>query len=267
MEVLSTTADNPSMFTGPGTNTYVVVSAGEAAVIDPGPTEPEHVYQQHLSNIVSLIGESSPVGVFVTHTHPDHAPAANPLGRKLSVPVYGFGSGPEFEPDVTMGDGDAVAVGDVQIEAIHTPGHTPDHLCFRVGEVLFTGDHIMGGSTVIIEDAVSYMDSLERVRRIASSRLYPGHGPIIDEPDEVIGAYIAHRKMREAQVVAALRGGVTNIPGLVEEVYSDVDSSRHFAAAMQIRTMLAKLAADGLITWDPASADSQPIELIEGTSA
>ncbi|MBT8208478.1 MAG: MBL fold metallo-hydrolase [Acidimicrobiia bacterium] len=267
MDVLSTTANNPSMFTGPGTNTYVVISAGRAAVIDPGPNSPDTVHRDHLANIVSLIGDASPVAVLVTHTHPDHAPAANPLGRQLSVPVYGFGPGPEFDPDFNLVDGEVVSVGESQIEAIHTPGHTPDHLCYRLGEVLFTGDHIMGGSTVIIEDAASYMDSLDRVRRLEMSRLYPGHGPVIDEPDEVIGAYIDHRRMREAQVVAALERGVGDIGGLVAEVYSDVDSSRHFAAAMQMRTMLTKLAADGLITWDPANADGEPIELIEGTSA
>lgn len=266
MEIRSATANNPGIFTGPGTNTYVVISAGQAVIIDPGPTDPVAVHRSHVRAVMDLVADATPVGVLVSHTHPDHAPAANPLGEKLSVPVYGFAPGPEFKPDVMLADGDIVTVGSVDLEAIHTPGHTADHLCFRVGASLFTGDHIMGGSTVIIEDAASYMDSLEKTRGLGVETLYPGHGPVLADADAVISEYVAHRQMRELQVIAALRDGATTVSGIVGVVYADVDASRHFAAAMQVRTMLAKLVSDGAVTWNPSRADGEPIELIEETN-
>ena len=141
-------APNPGPYTGPGTNTYVIESAGQAVILDPGP-----IIAGHIAAIRVALTGFQPVGVVVTHTHPDHAPAANGLGRELNVPVYGFAAGDGFEPTERVEDGAAIAFGDGRLVAVHTPGHTSDHLCFRLGGFLFTGDHIMGGSTVIIEDA------------------------------------------------------------------------------------------------------------------
>ena len=152
-------APNPSLYTGPGTNTYLLSDATNVLILDPGP-----VIEEHAAAIIAAIGDRVPVGVVVTHTHPDHAPMANPLGLTLDVPVFGFATGPEFVPDVKVADGASIAFGREEIHAVHTPGHTADHLCFRLGETLFTGDHIMEGSTVIIEDATAYLDSLYLVR-------------------------------------------------------------------------------------------------------
>ena len=137
-------APNPSLYTGPGTNTYLVSDGSEVVIVDPGP-----VIASHELEIMASIEGQTPVAVVATHTHPDHAPLANPLGRQLGVPVYGYQAGPEFEPDVRLADGQELTFGRSSLKAIHTPGHTPDHLCFRIGDTLLTGDHIMGGSTVI----------------------------------------------------------------------------------------------------------------------
>ena len=171
MQVELVLAPNPGPFTGPGTNTYVITSARASVVVDPGP-----LIASHGEAIEQALGTARPLAVLVTHTHPDHAPAANPLARAWGVPALGFAPGPEFEPTATLGDGDIVEVGDVALVALHTPGHTADHLCYRVGDVLFTGDHIMGGSSVIIEDVAAYMASLHKVRELDLRHLYPATG-------------------------------------------------------------------------------------------
>ncbi len=195
-------APNPGPYTGPGTNTYIVESDGEALVLDPGP-----VIEAHAVEIVKALEGLRPVAVVATHTHPDHAPLANPLASTLGVPVYGYQEGPHFLPDVTLADGETVDVGSIELLAVHTPGHTPDHLCFRIGDVLFTGDHIMGGSSVIIEDAAQYLDSLYLVGDLAVARLEPGHGDAMDDAASVIDDYIDHRLERERQILVAISGG------------------------------------------------------------
>ena len=162
MTVERVLAPNPGIFTGPGTNTYLVADGDEVVVVDPGP-----VIDSHLLAIVDAIGDRTAVAVIATHTHPDHAPLSNPLAARLGVPVLGYGPGPEFEPDVRLGDGDEVRVGADHLVAVHTPGHSSDHLCYQLSERLFTGDHIMEGSTVIIEDAADYLDVVAMQRAAA----------------------------------------------------------------------------------------------------
>ena len=125
MTVERVLAPNPGIYTGPGTNTYLVADGNEVAVIDPGP-----VIETHLLAIVEAIGDRTAVAVIATHTHPDHAPLSNPLAERLGVPVFGYGPGPEFEPDVRIADDDEVPVGARHLRAVHTPGHSADHLCF-----------------------------------------------------------------------------------------------------------------------------------------
>lgn len=249
-EIRTLLAPNPGLFTGPGTNTYLVVSEGEALVIDPGPR-----LDDHEGRIVDALADLEPVGVVVTHTHPDHAPLANPLARALDVPALGWAPGPEFEPDARLSEGDAVAVGDARVRVIHTPGHADDHLCFLAGTALFTGDHIMGGSTVIVDDMTRYLASLARLQTVELSRLYPGHGPVIDDPTAVIEYYIEHRLERERQVVDAVRAGAGTVGGIVSEVYSDVDPAYHPLAAMSVAAHLRKLMAEGTVAFTPESAD------------
>lgn len=249
-------APNPSLYTGPGTNTYILRSGGEALVLDPGP-----VIERHAVAIVAALGGATPVGVVVTHTHPDHAPLANPLAAQLGVPVYGYEAGPAFVPDTLLSDGDALTWGTSELAVIHTPGHTPDHLCFRLGGVLFTGDHIMGGSTVIIEDATDYLDSLYLVRDLGVDRLEPGHGDSVDDAGAVINEYIDHRLERERQLVDAIREGAGTVGDLVDVVYADVPSGLRSAAAHQVRVQLAKLSRDAAVSFDDTADESASVRL------
>lgn len=267
MRITRVLAPNPSPFTGPGTNTWVLDSAGEAVVIDPGPVDASHERA-----IVTAVGAHRVRAVLVTHTHPDHAPLANPLAKTWAVPALGYQPGPDFEPDLRLGEGDLVECGQTRLEVIHTPGHSDDHLCFLVpslqilgGEtteslhrresVLFSGDHIMGGSSVMIEDLVAYQRSLEKLRPLPIGRLYPGHGPELDRPGEVIDWYIAHRLQREQEILAALAEGASGIDELVEVVYRDVDPALHALAARSVAAHLRKLATEGRVTLDGDRAE------------
>jgi glyoxylase-like metal-dependent hydrolase (beta-lactamase superfamily II) len=242
-------APNPGPYTGPGTNTYLISDGVEVVVLDPGPR-----IAVHHAEIVAAIGDLTAVAVVATHTHPDHAPLANPLAAALQVPVVGFGAGPDFAPDRTIGDGGTVEVGRLELAAVHTPGHTPDHLCFRLGDRLFTGDHIMGGSTVIIEDAAAYLDSLYKVRDLGVARIDPGHGAAMNDAAAVIDEYIDHRQMRERQLLAAIADGADTVVGLVAAVYGDVPTEIVPAAAHQVRVQLVKLSRDGAVLLLPGGA-------------
>jgi len=235
-------APNAGPFTGPGTNTWLLESAGELIVIDPGP-----ISDPHLEAIVAAVGQRSVASVLVTHSHSDHAPLANTLARELEVPAYGYASGPDFDPDLRLTEGSMALVGDIALEVIHTPGHSDDHLCFLSGRILFTGDHIMGGSSVMVEDMGSYLRSLERLQHLELDRLYPGHGPEIEEPQEIISWYIAHRLQREKEILEAIAGGAVGIDAIVETVYRDVDRSLHPLAARSVAAHLRKLEEEGRI--------------------
>ena len=244
MKVALFLAPNPGLMTGPGTNTWVVSSEGEAIVVDPGPEIP-----QHLDAIEAAVDGLEVMAVVVTHTHPDHAPAATPLGRRLGVPVIGPAAGPGFRPDRVIADGDGVEFGGHRLVALATPGHTADSTCYRVDDALFTGDHIMGGSTVMVEDMTDYLRSLRALQGIGLRVIYPGHGPIIAEPDGVVGEYLSHRLEREAQILAAVRSGAATVGAVVERVYADVDPALHLPASVSVDAHLRKLAADGLVAY------------------
>ena len=244
MEIQRLLAPNPGLFTGPGTNTYVLRSGGAVLIVDPGPIEPSHS-----TAIVEAIGTSEVRGILVTHSHPDHAPLANPLGRELDAPVYGYEPGPQFDPDVRIGDDATIPLGSDSLTVLYTPGHSGDHLCFLAGDVLFTGDHIMGGSTVVVEDMVAYLASLERLQGIALLRLYPGHGSVMDDPYVVIDEYISHRLEREEQIIAALRDGAGSVGAVVEEVYADIDQALHPLAAHSVAAHLHKLVAEDRVAF------------------
>ncbi len=235
-------APNPGPFTGAGTNTWLLDGSSGIGIIDPGPLD-----SAHEKSIVEAVGERPVAAVVVTHTHADHAPLANPLARNLGVPAYGFARGPQFEPDQRLDDGSRIAVGDVQLEVVHTPGHSDDHLCFLAGRVLFTGDHVMGGSTVMVEDMGEYLQSLDRIRRLQPESLYPGHGEVMDDPAAIIDWYVAHRLERERQVVEAVAAGASTITEIVEVVYRDVDRSLHQLAQVSVAAHLRKLSDEGVV--------------------
>lgn len=246
MRIERVLANNPGPFTGPGTNTWLLDDGSDTvAIIDPGPLDPRHAEE-----IAARVGSRKVGSVLVTHTHVDHAPMANPLARDFGVPALGYRSGPQFDPDVSLGDSEEWGIGELTLTVIHTPGHADDHLCFRVGDVLFTGDHIMGGSSVMVESMGPYLRSLEKLRSTGLERLYPGHGDEMDEPDQVIDWYVAHRMQRHAEVLEAIRSGAASPGEIVETVYADVDKSLHVLAAMSVKGHLGLLVEEGLITWD-----------------
>lgn len=255
MRVSRILAPNPGPFTGAGTNTYVVGSVDEALVIDPGPLDPSH-----RRAIRETIEDLRPVAVLVTHAHSDHAPLANPLAEELAVAACGFADGPGFRADRRLVEGDEVRLGREALLALHTPGHSADHLCFRVGEALFTGDHILGGSSVTVEDMGAYLASLERLRDLPLRRIYPGHGPEIDRPAEAIDEYLRHRREREKQILAAVEGGAATVRAVVESVYRGVDPDLHPLAARSVLAHLRKLSAEGRV--DLAEGPSDNLEEI-----
>ena len=245
MRVDRVLAPNPGPFTGPGTNTYVVGDDQVVTIIDPGPVD-----RSHESAIVKMVGDRQVEAVIVTHTHEDHAPLANPLAQDIGVPAFGYAPGPDFDPDGLLAEGSVIEVGGERLEVLYTPGHSDDHVCFKVGRSLFTGDHIMGGSSVMVTDLGPYMASLERLQGMSFDRMYPGHGPEIEEPAEVVSWYLEHRRQREREILAAVRSGAATVGAVVETVYADVDSSLYPLATHSVMAHLRKLAHDGLVEFD-----------------
>jgi len=243
-------APNPSMMTGPGTNTYLF-GKDEVAVLDPGP-----VIEEHLENIQGIAG--APVRwVLVTHTHPDHSPGARLLARQTGAELIGMPA-PEgehqdmtFRPDRIPEDDDVLATDEFRIRAIHTPGHASNHVCFlhEDSNMLFTGDHVIDGSTVVINppdgNMKQYIESLRRVNRLECDALAPGHGDLIHDPKRVVDWIIDHRLEREAKVLAALRAnpGMTTRE-LVPHVYKDVDPKLYGWAERSLLAHLIKLQED-----------------------
>ncbi|HZJ49259.1 MAG TPA: MBL fold metallo-hydrolase [Acidimicrobiia bacterium] len=242
-------APNSGPYTGEGTNTYLVGSGAEVVVIDPGP-----IVVQHRSAILEALRDRTPVMVLVTHTHSDHAPLANPLASHLNVRTGGFGLGPGFKPDVILSDDEVVRFGSAEVRVVATPGHSRDHLCYLAGGALFTGDHIMGGSSVLVEDMSAYMASLRKLQGLSLKTLYPGHGPAMHDPQMVIAGYLSHRMDRESQILAAVKSGAPSVGAIVEEIYALVDPELHPLAAIAVRAHLAKLRDDSLVEFD-ADAD------------
>ncbi len=204
--------------------------------------------RSHEAAIWEALADLRPEGVLVTHSHEDHAPLANPLAADLGVPVYGHGPGPAFNPDLRLADQDQVTVGSDDVQAIHTPGHSRDHLCFRAGDSLFTGDHIMGGSSVVVEDMKAYLASLRRLQELSLRRLYPGHGLVMDDPAGIVAGYIEHRLEREQQVLSAVQTGANTVMEIVQAVYAEVDPALHPLAAMSVRAHLVKLDSEGVVS-------------------
>jgi glyoxylase-like metal-dependent hydrolase (beta-lactamase superfamily II) len=255
MRIERVLANNPGPFTGPGTNTWLVADGGDAVVIDPGPVD-----KVHADRVLEKIETLRPIAVMVTHTHPDHAPMANPLARELDVPAFGYASGPEFDPDIVLVEGSSLVLGDSRMDVIHTPGHAVDHLCFRIANVLFTGDHIMGGSSVMVGDMGSYMASLEKLRGTGLTTLHPGHGDDMEDPDQVIDWYLAHRRQRHEEILDAIRSGASSTDEIVEMVYRDVDRALHPLAARSVRAHLRLLSEEGRIASSGSDQVSVPTD-------
>ena len=245
-------APNPSVMTGPGTNTYLV-GREQVAVIDPGPEEGSHI------EAILAEGAGRIRWILVTHTHEDHSPAAAALARETGAELWGQVA-PEdelyqdqtFRPDVPFTDGAVLATPEFRLRAIHTPGHAANHYCVLLEEegMLMTGDHIMNGSTVVIippgGDMKDYLDSLEKLKAYPLQHLAPGHGELMPGPVAVIDGIVAHRLQREAKVVRALAatGGGT-LEELVLSAYDDVPTALHMMAKYSLWAHLIKLVREG----------------------
>jgi glyoxylase-like metal-dependent hydrolase (beta-lactamase superfamily II) len=260
-------AHNLSPFTFKGTGTYVV-GRGEVAVIDPGPDLSDHVD----ALLAGLTGERV-THILITHTHRDHSPAAQGLKAATGAPTYGFGPHAggkrgdaaveeggdwDFVPDVTIRDGDRITSTGWEFEAVHTPGHTSNHLCFALGDsgILFSGDHVMGWSTSVIAppdgDMAAYMASLDKLLGRPDRVYWPTHGPAITEPRQHVQAFIAHRREREAGILDCLRAGIRSIDAIVGRLYIGLQPGLRRAAARSVQAHLIDLVARGLVESDGA---------------
>lgn len=246
------TAPNPGFMTGPGTNTYLIGDGDELAVIDPGPDD-----DRHLQALLQACG-GRVRWILVTHTHMDHSPGAARFKAATGAEVLGMPPPPypsqdqSFRPDRVLGHGERLTIGDYTLRAIHTPGHASNHLCYLLEEegMLFTGDHIMQGSTVVISppdgDMRAYLDSLMALHDLEIAYLAPAHGFLMDEPYAVIDRLVSHRLAREAKVLQALRSRARGtIAELVPLAYDDVPPAVHPLAARSLLAHLLKLEQEG----------------------
>jgi len=260
------TARNPSMFTFHGTGTYVI-GHGSVAVVDPGPLIPAHID----ALMEGLTGESIS-HVLVTHTHQDHSPACRLLRQHSDAPTYGYGphgqgkfergvvieegGDMEFVPDVVVRDGDVIEGEDWSVECVYTPGHTSNHICFgwREQKALLTGDHVMGWSTSIVSppdgDMGDYMRSLEKLLERDDTIYWPTHGAPIRNPHAWVRSFIAHRRLREKQIIDCVAKGQHTIAEMVPGMYAGIDKQLFPAAARSVFATTILLIEEGQLEVD-----------------
>jgi glyoxylase-like metal-dependent hydrolase (beta-lactamase superfamily II) len=260
-------AENPSKYTYLGTGTYIV-GHGDVAVIDPGPT-----LDAHRDALAAALEGERVRAILVTHCHGDHSPLSKWLKEESGAPTYAFGphgalpepedqdgemkpeevTDIEFEPDVRLVDGEVVYGDGWTFTALHTPGHTSNHLCYALAEesTVFTGDHVMGWSTTVISppdgDMRAYMDSLRKLIGRDDAVLRPTHGGPVTEVRPFLDAYLAHRLEREAGVLQVVRDGLQQIPDMVAVLYADVREELHKPAGRSVFSHLVKLVDDGAV--------------------
>jgi len=256
-------APNPSPFTFTGTQTYIV-GTGDVAVIDPGPDLPDHVD----ALLAATTGERI-VAILCTHTHRDHSPAARPLQAATGATIVGCtplaldDAGPradaafdaDYAPDRVLGDGERIAGHGWTLQAVATPGHTSNHLCFALPEAqaLFSGDHVMGWSTTVVSppdgDMTAYMASLDLLMGREDEVYYPAHGEPIANPRRLVRGLLGHRKQREGQILRLLRSGAASmpVPDMVASMYVGIDPRLHGAAGRSVLAHLIDLERRGLV--------------------
>lgn len=250
------TAPNPGVMTGPGTNSYLVgdpAGDGGLALIDPGPELDAH------RDVLLKTAADRLRWILCTHTHRDHSPLARALKAATGAQVFGYGSTPDdgrqdetFAPDHALRDGEVVTCGAYRLRAVHTPGHASNHLCYLLEDhgLLFTGDHVMQGSTVVISppdgDMQAYLDALERLHTLPVSRFAPGHGFVIETPQDEVRRLVAHRLKREEKIFAALKAaGPATLEALVRQAYDDVPERIHNVAMRSLHAHLLRLERNG----------------------
>jgi glyoxylase-like metal-dependent hydrolase (beta-lactamase superfamily II) len=264
-------ANNPSPFTFKGTNSYII-GTGQVAVVDPGPDDETHRG--------AILGELERRGervshVFLTHTHKDHSAGLAKFAEITGAEVLGFGSDrasrraiqhdrasesfldAEFQPDRALRGGERITGGDWQLEAIFTPGHAPDHLCFALdgGETLLSGDHVMGWNTSVVAPPEGhmgdYIHSLEALLSRPESVYFPGHGAQIEQAQRLVKAFIMHRRWRESQILDCLREGLDTIDLIVPRIYEKLAESLRVAAGYSVLAHLELLAETGRVAAEP----------------
>ena len=235
-------APNPSVYTLEGTNTWIV-GRDPSIVIDPGPDD-----EGHLDEVAR---EAGPVAhVLVTHDHPDHAPGALPFAERVGAPVHAW----RLKGAEPIRDGQVIHAGSTTVSAVHTPGHTGDHVVFHVpaASAMFTGDVVLGRGTSFIDppegDLARYLRSLERLRELRPRVLYPGHGPIVLRGEAKLREYVEHRAEREAQLLGALADGSRTVAEVVRDVYVEYPIEVHPLAARSVLANLIKLENEGRAT-------------------
>jgi glyoxylase-like metal-dependent hydrolase (beta-lactamase superfamily II) len=268
-------ADNPSKYTYLGTGTYIV-GHGDVAVIDPGP-----MLDEHRDALAAALAGERVRAILVTHCHSDHSPLAAWLRDETGAPTIAFGphgsvetdpdpdgdadvdddvtleesTDTEFDPDVRVSDGEVAAMGNGwTMRAVHTPGHTSNHMCYALEEehALFTGDHVMGWSTSVVSppdgNMRDYIESLRKVMARDDASLWPTHGAPVTSPRPFLAAFLEHRLEREAQVLAAVRSGSSDIESMVKMLYADVREELHKAAGRSVLSHLIKLVDEGTVS-------------------
>jgi len=277
-------APNPSPMTYWGTNTYIV-GTGNVAVIAPGPNDPAH-----LENILRALGPGENIShIFVTHSHVDHSPLAKPLALQTGAPVLAFGRSHagrsavmqslvqqgdigggegvdlQFNPDIALQDGSNIQGESWQLQALWTPGHMGNHLSFRFGDMIFTGDHIMGWASSLVSppdgDLNDFIASTERLAKTESRVFHPGHGAPIHDPTARSHGLIAHRRGRETTILAHLSAGPSDATVLTAAIYKDTPARLIPAARRNVFAHLVALYRDAKVTAELPLCFSSRFEL------
>ncbi len=280
-------APNPSPYTFNGTQTYLIGDKQDVAVIDPGPIgngvagHADTNGEGHVEAILKAIEGQRLVAIVCTHTHRDHSPAARPLQAATGAPIIGCAAlaiddsgaamgvradaefDPLYAPDRILADGERLVGDGWTLEAVATPGHTSNHLCFALLEAgaLFTGDHVMGWSTTVVSppdgDMSAYMLSLQKLQARQDRIYYPAHGPAVTKPQQLVRGMIGHRKQRESQILRLLADASFTIPDMVAQMYKGLDPRLTGAAGRSVLAHLIDLETQGRIARGPETAEQQ----------
>lgn len=249
-------APNPSPFTGEGTWVHLT-GTDRLAILDPGPADPAH-----LDALVAAVADRPVDTILVTHTHRDHSPAALPLSQRLNAPVWGCaplvvpgdqeaGFDTSYAPDRVLADGQIFEAGGARMEAVHTPGHTSNHLCFAWGDRLFSGDHVMGWSTTVVippdGHMGDYMASLQKLQARSETLFHPAHGEAVEDPQRLMRGILGHRLQRERQLLRLVTEAPATLADLTARAYPALDPRLRPAAEATALAHLVTLEEQGRV--------------------